>query len=212
MKLIIGNKNYSSWSLRSWILLSYFEQHFSEHKITLFTDDMKAKMNNYCPNYKVPVLIVEQHQIWDSLAICEYLNEEKLENKAWPSLPLVRAKARSICAEMHSGFNAMRHEMPMNCRRNKGSIVLTDAAQNDIKRIISIFSDCLSTSNGPFLFGNFSIADAFYLPVVIRFDIYNISVPVIIRTYMDQMIALPAYQRWLNAAKDEAEVIECEEV
>lgn len=212
MKLIIGNKNYSSWSLRPWMLLSYFNQTFSEHKITLFTDDMEAKMSNYCPNYKVPVLITEQQRIWDSLAICEYLNEEKLDKKAWPSSPLVRAKARSICAEMHSGFNAMRHEMPMNCRRNKGSIMLTDSAQNDIKRIIAIFSDCLNTSKGPFLFGNFTIADAFYLPVVIRFDIYNISVPIVIKTYMDQMIALPAYQLWLNEAKNESEVIECEEV
>lgn len=212
MKLIIGNKNYSSWSLRPWILLSYFEQTFSEHKITLFTDDMTTNMSDYCPNYKVPVLIIEQHKIWDSLAICEYLNEEKLDNKAWPAQALLRAKARSICAEMHSGFNAMRNEMPMNCRRAKGEIVLTEAAQQDVNRIITIWSDCLNQSSGPFLFDKFTIADAYYLPVVIRFDIYNISVPAAIRTYMEHMLALPAYQLWLNAAKAEPEIIDCEEV
>ena len=212
MKLVIGNKNYSSWSLRPWVLLSHFNVPFSEHRITLFTDDMKQNMSELCPNDKVPVLIDNHHKIWDSLSICEYINEAYLSNNAWPAAPLARAKARSICAEMHSGFNALRHEMPMNCRRTTAKIPLSDNALSDIKRIIELWNDCLSQSEGDFLFDNFSIADAFYLPVVVRFSIYSINVPSNIQRYMNTMLALPAYQQWHSAAKSEIEIIECEEV
>ena len=211
MQLVIGNKNYSSWSLRPWLLLSQFEIKFDEHFISLFTNNMLQAMKDYCPNNKVPVLIDEQVSVWDSLAICEYINEQHLDNKAWPSEIKSRATARAICAEMHSGFFAIRNEMPMNCRRSPSSIELTTAAHNDIERINTIWQDCLAQHKGTFLFDEFSIADAFFMPVVVRFTIYKISVSNEIQKYMDSMLSLPAYRKWLNDAIKEPQIIAEEE-
>ena len=212
MKLVIGNKNYSSWSLRAWILLTHFKLPFNEIRIPLFTDKTLEQMLDYCPAQRVPALIDENTQVWDSLAICEYINEQYLTGTGWPKEAVRRAYARSICAEMHAGFYAMREEMPMNCRRRPAKIQLSTNAENDIARIIAIWSDCLHQSTGPYLFDEFSIADAYFLPVVIRFSIYQIEVPHRIMNYMSAMMALESYQQWLNAAIDEKEVIACEEV
>ncbi|WP_448566792.1 glutathione S-transferase family protein [Thalassotalea ganghwensis] len=212
MKLVIGNKNYSSWSLRPWILLSHFNVSFEEIRIPLFTDDTLNNMANYCPNNKVPVLIDEDIHIWDSLAICEYINEQYLANKGWPIDIKQRAMARALCAEMHSGFMALREEMPMNCRRQASKIAYSSAAQRDIERIIAVWSDCLSRSKGDYLFDTFSIADAYFLPIVIRFTIYQVDVPTNISNYIACLMKLPAYQDWLSAAKIESEVIACEEI
>jgi len=224
MKLIIGNKNYSSWSLRAWLLMRHFDVDFSEQYIRLFSDKMMEQMTGLCPNYKVPVLIDEnQHEladskaikIWDSLAICEYVNEQYLEGKAWPTHAEQRAIARSICAEMHAGFFNFRQELPMNCRRTPATIVYSLETQQEINRIISLLQECLLTraqKGKVFLFGKFSIADAYYMPVVSRFTSYQIVVPDDIKQYMELMLTLPAYQQWKALAEQEVEVIESGEV
>ncbi len=212
MELVIGNQNYSSWSLRPWVLLKQFNIEFTQRKIALFTDKTLQEMSSVCPNNKVPVLIDQQEKIWDSLAICEYINEQYLHGKAYPEKALDRAKARSICAEMHTSFFALRSEMPMNCRRTPKAINYSQDCQNDINRILAIWQECLAQSSGPCLFGAFSIADAFYLPVVSRLHSYQVTVPENIKNYMNHMLTLPAYQLWLEAAKAEQEVIEDGEV
>ncbi len=200
MKLIIGNQNYSSWSLRPWALLKYFGVDFGQHVISLFSKDMRVQMAPYCPNYKVPVLIDEDETVWDSLAICEYVNEKYLNGKALPKDIKIRAEVRSICCEMHSGFFSIRQEMPMNCRRKPSSISYSQDCQSDIDRIIDIWQKSLAKSNGPFLFGEFSMADAFYLPIASRLNTYQVTVPNIMSKYIERMLALPCYQEWLEAS------------
>ena len=212
LKLIIGNQNYSSWSLRPWILLKHFNISFQQYRIKLFTDEMLSDMAAFCPNNKVPVLIDNNIKIWDSLAICEYINEQYLSNKAWPEKLEQRALARSICAEMHSSFFALRNEMPMNCRRLPSPINFSANCQNDIDRVLIIWEECLQKSKGEFLFDTFSIADAFYLPVISRFSSYRVEVPDEVSRYMKHMLSLPCYQDWLKASKQEIEVISYSEV
>jgi len=214
MQLVIGNKNYSSWSLRPWLLMEQFSLTFEEHKIWLFSEQMDEQMKALSPSLKVPVLIDQKTVVWDSLAICEYLNDEYLSGNAWPQNASKKARARAICAEMHSGFFAIREQMPMNLHRAQAAINLTEQALSEVDRIIAIFSQCLkehSDSDG-FLFGKFSIADAFYMPIVARFNSYNIKVPDDVKVYMDQMLSLPAYKTWLVDALDEKAVIEQAEV
>lgn len=212
MQLVIGNQNYSSWSLRPWMLLEYFSIPFQEKHISLMTPDMREQMAGICPNYKVPVLLDQGEKVWDSLAICEYINEQYLNGKAWPSATLARATARAICAEMHSGFPALRNEMPMNCRKEKVSLSLTEEANYDIARVQQIWQECLAKSNGPYLFGEFSIADAYFMPVVSRFNTYNIDGCAVVSQYMATMLALPAYQKWLDASLVDSRVIDEDEV
>lgn len=211
MKLIIGNQNYSSWSLRPWVLLKHFNLPFELYKISLFTETTQQELAEHTPNSKVPVLIDKELTVWDSLAICEYINSQYLDGQGWPNSESQKAVARSICAEMHSGFQSIRNELPMNCRRKPGTIPLSDECKKDIDRIINIWETCLTNSNSEYLFDRFSIADAFYLPVVTRFISYKISVPHKVEKYMNKMIALPSYQTWLTDAKNEVEVIEVAE-
>ncbi|NRA53821.1 MAG: glutathione S-transferase family protein [Gammaproteobacteria bacterium] len=214
MQLIIGNKNYSSWSLRPWLLMQYFSVEFSEQQIWLFSDEMAAQMQQHAPNLKVPVLQDNQITIWDSLAICEYINEQYLAGKAWPQDTAQRAMARSICAEMHAGFFAIRAQMPMNCRRAPSEIEISKQAQHEVQRVIEIFEQCLATNteSDSFLFGEFSIADAFYMPIVCRFSSYQTAVGPRVKQYFSKMLALEAYQTWLKQATAETAVISAAEV
>ena len=213
MQLIIGNKNYSSWSLRPWLLMEHFSLAFEERQRWLFTAQMKEEMQRFSPSLKVPVLVDNGLTIWDSLAICEYLNDQYLEGKGWPQAVADKALARSICAEMHAGFFAVREEMPMNVRRAIAPITLSEQAMSEITRIIAIFSQCLDAHpEGDYLFGEFSIADAFFMPIVIRFSIYQIEVPRSVEQYLDRMLNLPAYKTWQADAMAEKAVIEVAEV
>ena len=217
MQLVIGNKNYSSWSLRPWLLMQHLSVSFEERKLWLFTEQMKAQMQQVSQSLKVPVLIDNGLTIWDSLAICEYLNDQYLRGEGWPQQIAAKAQARSICAEMHAGFFAVREEMPMNVRREKAAIVLSDQANTEIQRIITIFSQCLDKSKEgdsatEYLFGDFSIADAFFMPIVIRFSIYQIQVPENVKQYMQHMLSLPAYKIWQADAIAETAVIAVAEV
>lgn len=208
--LVIGNKNYSSWSLRAWILMKYFKIPFKEIVIPLRQENSQRELLKYSPSGKVPMLIDGNLKIWDSLAIAEYLAEKFPKKNLWPKERSPRAWARSISAEMHSGFVLLRKNCPMDVRSRKEPKVKSDALDNDIKRVCAIWSECLSASKGKgsFLFGKFSIADAMYLPVVFRFETYGITIPKDLQRYSQAMLSIPVVKEWQAASIKEPWVIE----
>lgn len=213
LTLIIGNKNYSSWSLRAWLLLRAFGVHFQEIRIPLNVPETSDLMAKYCPNKKVPVLQIGDFKVWDSLAIAETVNERYLQGAGWPKDPDLRALGRSACAEMHSGFQALRSSMPMNCRREVSGFQPDSATAVDIARMDQLLTECLTLSEGPYLLGtDFSIADAFFAPVAYRLQGYQISVSEPVSAWIRHLFHLPALQAWHSAACAEDEVIAAEEV
>ncbi len=215
--LVIGNKNYSSWSFRAWIAMRHFGFDFDEVLVRLNFEGSEDGLSTnkelfeHSPAGRVPVLKHGGLTVWESLAILEYLNEVRPGAGMWPEEPAARAKARIAANEMHAGFAALRSEMPMNIRRAPAAIQVSVEAKRDVARIQDIWRDCLSESGGPFLFGSFSIADAFYAPVVNRFHIYDVPADEAVRSYMDAVTALPAYEEWRAAAQAEPWIIEQEE-
>jgi len=204
LTLVIGNKTYSSWSLRPWLLLSHFGIPFSEKLLPLDTDQFRAEIPALSPSGRVPVLHDGELKVWDSLAICEYLNEAYLDQRGWPSDLAHRAIARSVSAEMHSGFAAMRNELAMNVKRvNRPLAQVSAEATADIARVQAIWTDCLERSGGPFLFGDFSIADAMFAPVVYRFRGYGIALSEAQQRYSQAILALPAIAAWEAGAANE---------
>ncbi len=212
-KLIIGNKNYSTWSLRAWFLLAEAGIDFEEERLALDTDGFAAKIAEYSPAGHVPVLVLDGTPIWDTMAIAEAAAEHWPDKGLWPADAIARAHARSICAEMHSGFSVLRAAMPMNCRAMGRKVLLPDELAADIDRIFEIWSDCHKKyqSGGDWLFGDFSVADAMYAPVVLRFRTYGIDLPQSANTYPNCLLQSDALQEWLAAAESETEVIEKEE-
>ena len=212
MKLVIGNKNYSSWSLRPWLLLRQFEIPFEEIQELLGQQNIREILAKYSPSCKVPVLIDKGLTVWDSLAICEYVSERYLDGKGWPDGPALRAEARAISAEMHSGFTALRNEMPMNCRARR-KVQMSDAVRRDIDRIETIWSSCIGkhTGDGPWLFGGFSIADCMYAPVVLRFLTYGVRTSAQNRNYLVTVAGNRHILDWITAAKRETEVLAVDE-
>ncbi|MCD0502361.1 glutathione S-transferase family protein [Bordetella petrii] len=202
--LIIGNKNYSSWSLRPWLALRATGIAFSEQKLGLFTPEFAQRLGAITPAGLVPVLLDGDFAIWDSLAICEYAAERHPQAQLWPADPQARARARSLAAQMHSGFGQLRQLMPMNIEARLPGID-TSAAQGDISRVQAIWHDTRADfgQGGPFLFGRFSIADAFFAPVVSRFTTYGVPAAGAVREYMDAVLALPAMQEWTREARAE---------
>ena len=210
LKLVIGNKNYSSWSMRPWLALRANNIAFDEVLIPLYTDNKadKDRILSFTLSGKVPALIDGDVTIWDSLAILEYLAEKFPEKKLWPQDSASRAHARSISAEMHSGFAALRNECGMNLHRAVRAIALSDDARANVARVQEIWSECHRRYGGPFLFGPFSAADAMYAPVVHRFRTYAIEVLPGARQYVKAMTLLPAFQQWTRDALAEILVIE----
>lgn len=217
--LIIGNKNYSSWSLRPWLLMKVNGIEFDEVRIGLYQQHSTGAIQSHAPagraRYrKVPILHDGALQVWDSLAICEYVAERWPESIAWPKDRAARAHARSIGAEMHAGFQTLRSQMPMNCRRPPAPIDAAAAEdpilRGEIDRIIEIWTSCRAAADrsGPFLFGRFGAADAMYAPVVLRLSIYEVALPTPARAYADAILALPALQSWVNDARAETDVLE----
>ncbi|WP_255991768.1 glutathione S-transferase family protein [Chitinolyticbacter albus] len=198
MQLLIGNKNYSSWSLRPWLVMKQAGIAFEETLVPLYQGDSKEQILRISPSGKVPALVDGDLVIWDSLAIVEYLAEKFPGRGIWPADPAARAVARSVSAEMHAGFTQLRTHLSMDIRGRKTARI--DAAtQAEIDRICAIWTDCRNHfgENGPFLFGAFSAADAFYAPVVTRFVTYGVEVPDSARQYMATVLALPAMQQWI---------------
>ena len=211
LKLVIGNKNYSSWSMRPWLTLRANGIAFDEVFIPLYTGEAdKQRILSFTHSGKVPALIDGDVTIWDSLAIIEYLAERFPEIQLWPEDRARRAHARSISAEMHSGFAALRNECGMNLHRPVGAITLSDDARADIARVQQIWGECRERYGkaGPFLFGSFGGADAMFAPVVHRFRIYAVKVTPEVRDYMNTMMALPAFQEWTRAGLAETLLIE----
>jgi glutathione S-transferase len=213
-KLIIGNKNYSSWSLRAWFLLREADIDFDEHRIALDTEDTARQIAEFSPAGRVPALLLDDVTVWDTLAIAETVAERWPEKKLWPEDAAARAHARSISAEMHAGFGELRSRMPMNCRAMGRRVALPDALAREIDRVFEIWSGCSRRygDGGPWLFGEFSIADAMYAPVVLRFRTYGINLPESARRFADRVLQSEAMQAWLLACETETEVIEHEEV
>ena len=211
LTLVIGNKNYSSWSMRPWLALRANNIAFEEVFIPLYTGDAdKKRILGFTRSGKVPALIDDDVTIWDSLAIIEYIAEMFPEARLWPEDRARRAHARSISAEMHSGFMALRNECGMNLHRPVGAIALSADARADIVRIQQIWIECRERYGkiGPFLFGDFGAADAMFAPVVHRLRTYAIEVAPDAHAYMDTMMSLAAFQEWTRAGLAETLVIE----
>lgn len=213
MKLIIGNKNYSSWSLRGWLALKAFDIPFEEIKLRLFSDEFYSELAKHSPVGKVPVLVDGDLSVWDSLAICEYLNENYLDGKGWPEDKNNRAVARSVVADMHSGLFGIRGEMPMNCRA-KRRVELSDTAKKEVANLDAIWSSLRvkHAPTGDYLFGEFSLVDVFFAPVIFRFATYGIALSDAASAYHKTLLAHPDMQAWLNDALAETDIIPEEEV
>lgn len=210
-KLYIGNRNYSSWSLRAWFLLAEAGIDFDEERLPLDTPEFEERIGAISPSRRVPVLVLGEETVWESLAIGETVAERWPDKGLWPSDAAARAHARSVSAEMHAGFASLRAGMPMNCRAMGRRVPLSTGLKADIDRIFAIWSDCAQRYGGGWLFGTFSVADAMYAPVVLRFRTYGADLPDPARTYADRVLQSHAIQEWLAAAESETEVIEREE-
>jgi len=212
LTLVIGNKNYSSWSLRVWLLLKHVGLQFEEVLVPLDTASTHDELLGHGPSGRVPVLRDGSLVVWDSLAICEYAAERS--GRGWPQAPATRAVARAVCAEMHSGFTTLRSLWPMNARARNRRAATTAALEADVDRIDEIWNDCRSRfgGGGPWLFGEYSVADAMYAPVVLRFNTYGAGISPTARWYMASVLEDAALQEWIHAAKHEPWTIAADEV
>lgn len=212
LKLIIGNKNYSSWSLRAWFYLKQSGVPFEEIRIPLFQEGFKEKLAEYTPAGRVPVLIDEDIHIWDSLAICGYVSEQFAASPGWPTPRASRALARSIVAEMHAGFMGIRGELPQNIRARNPlqPEQLSEKCRDEIRRVQEIWLQCRRAhwQDGPWLFGVFTTADAFYAPVALRFATYDIDLTTEAAAYVGHIQSNPHIQQWAEEAAGEPEKLD----
>ena len=220
LKLFIGNKNYSSWSMRQWVLLTQAGIPFDEVKVRFdsfdATSSFKTTLANVTPTGKVPALQDGTLVVWDTLAIAEYVAEQFPDKQLWPADREARARARSICAEMHSGFTGLRGNCPMNIEAhlpNIGALIWRDkpAVRADLERIITMWTALLAEYKGPMLFGTFSVADAYFAPVCMRIQTYALPVPPAVQSYIARVCALPAVQAWVKDALAEKDFLDFEE-
>ncbi len=212
LHLIIGNKNYSSWSFRPWIGMKTAGVAFEETVVSLEAKDFKARITALSGAGKVPVLLDGDVRVWESLAILEYVAEKFPAARLWPESAAARARARAVASEMHAGFQPLRRQLPMNMWRPVKARALDAEAAANVARIDEIFTECLAKSGGPFLFGAFGAADAMYAPVVSRFHTYAVGVSATARSYMDAVMALPAWREWRATALQEPWVLPHDEV
>ena len=213
LQLAIANKNYSSWSMRPWVLLAQAGIAFEEIQLK-FTDEGKVEgIAPYSPTRQVPVLLVDGEPVWDTLAIAEAVAELYPHKNLWPTDARARQIARSICAEMHAGFRNLRGAMPMNIRAAHPGKGMSPAVQQDIDRIVEIWQSCRARygSGGEMLFGQFTIADAYYAPVATRFRTYAVTLPPVAQRYADALLGLSAVQDWTAQARRETEFVRADE-
>jgi len=213
LELVIGNKNYSSWSMRPWVLLRQAEIPFQEIQLKFDHDVRVIGVEKYSPTRKVPVLMIDGEPVWDTLAIAETVAELFPKKQLWPEDERARRVARSACAEMHSGFQALRSRMPMNIRSRYPGKGMTPESRKDIDRVVELWTHCRERFGGAgnFLFGRFSIADAFYAPVVMRFVGYEVKVPPAAQAYCEAVQSLAAVREWVESAKRETEFVPADE-
>lgn len=214
LTLIIGNKNYSSWSLRPWVFMKHYQVKFEEIRVALFTEDTDEKLSQYNSDYKVPVLKDGGFVVWDSLSILEYVSEQYLESRGWPIVAEARAMARSMSCEMHSSFVNLRNELPMNCRKKFHDIKLSVEAEREVARIKSLWRKCRTefSAEGEWLFGEYSIADAMFAPIVLRFDGYSIPLEGVEADYVQSVLNQPCIVEWIQDGKLEKEIIAEDEI
>ncbi|HEY4200066.1 MAG TPA: glutathione S-transferase family protein [Devosiaceae bacterium] len=212
MKLLIANKNYSSWSMRPWLVLRHFEIPFEEETLLLSGEGWKQKMIERSPNGNVPVLIDGDLAIPETLAIIEYIADLFPHKAIWPQDRKLRALARSASAEMHAGFSKLRSAAPMNLRASYPGRVPFEAVSGDLKRLDALWSDLLQRSGGPYLCGAFSAVDAMFAPVATRLRVYDLPVPDVATQYVEAIYGLPAFQEWLGEALKETWVVEQDEI
>ena len=213
LTLVIGTRNYSSWSLRPWMLLRHLSLPFTERQYHFGTPEFESEVPKLSPTRLVPVLIDGEHRIWESLAICEYASE-LAGQRGWPADRALRARARSVATEVHAGFQTLRNACPMNARATGRQLPMTPPLAADLARIDAIWSGCRRDhgERGPFLFGDFSVADAMYAPVVLRIRTYGLPLSELAARYRDTMLADPHLQEWIEAACVETVVVPHEEV
>ncbi|MGE8359816.1 glutathione S-transferase [Pseudomonas sp.] len=205
LTLVIGDKTLSSWSLRAALALELAGADYDEQLIVLNRPGTRARMLEQSPAGKVPVLKTEDGPVWDTLAIAEYLAERFPEAALWPREPYARAVARSVCAEMHSGFVGLRTHLPMDLKRDQALEAVPEVAQADIERVCALWVDCRARfgQQGPYLFGEVSLADAFFAPVAARLRSYRVALPAEAQAYVDTIYQWPAFQRWYQSAQEE---------
>ncbi len=220
LKLYIGNKNYSSWSMRPWVLLRQAGIAFEEVRVRFDSfeanSEFKRAIGAVNPTGKVPVLVHGDLVVWDTLAIAEYVAETHPDKKLWPTDPKARARARSICAEMHSGFTALRSNCPMNIEAHlpdTGALLWRDKAgvRADVQRLVDMWTALLDEHGGPLLFGEFTVADAYFAPVCMRLHTYGLPVPTHIAAYVERVRALPGVKAWIDEALAEKDFLAFEE-
>ena len=221
LKLFIGNKNYSSWSMRPWVLLNQAGIPFEEVMVRFDSfdagSDFKKKLKDATPTGKVPLLQDGDLAVWDTLAIAEYVAEQYPDKQLWPADKAARARARSICAEMHSGLTALRGNCPMNIEAHlpeTGALIWRDkpAVRADVQRLVDMWEALLAEHGGPLLFGSqFTVADAYFAPVCMRLKTYALPVPATITAYVDRVCALPGVQAWITQALAEKDFLDFEE-
>jgi glutathione S-transferase len=210
LTIYIGNKNYSSWSLRAWLVLKESGLAFEEVMIPLYEPASRTTVLRHSPSGRVPALHDGGRVVWESLAICEYLAELCPDKQFWPADRATRAQARSVSAEMHSGFAALRHHMPMNIRSSFPNRGITPEVQADINRITAIWRELRRNAGdgGSFLFGHFTVTDAMFAPVVSRFRTYHVELDETCQAYADAVWALPTFREWQEEASHEPMIIE----
>jgi len=220
LKLYIGNKNYSSWSMRPWVLLKQAGIPFEEVMVRFDSFDtgstFKNTLKDQTPTGKVPVLVEGELAVWDTLAIAEYVAEQYPDKQLWPRDKAARARARGVCAEMHAGFTALRGACPMNVEaslQDIGALAWRDkpAVRADVSRLVTMWSELLAAHKGPMLFGAFSIADAYFAPVCMRLKTYALPVPAEISAYVERVRALPGVKAWIDDALAEKDFLDFEE-
>jgi glutathione S-transferase len=219
MHLIIGNQNYSSWSMRPWVAMTHFGIDFKETKLELFTLSFAEQVGKYSSAKTVPVLITDNGIATDSLSILETLADTYPQ--MWPSDVALKIMARNAVSRMHSGFFALRGEMPMNCRANQRLLDITPACRSDIDKVEALWAECMSTAadarqknggrNQGYLLGEFSIADAFFVPVVVRLRGYKVAVNATTQAYIDTMLSTPAVMAWIAAGLEETTILQEDE-
>jgi glutathione S-transferase len=220
LKLYIGNKNYSSWSMRPWVLLKQAGIPFEEIKVRFDSfeagSSFKNTVNALTPTGKVPVLVDGALVVWDTLAIAEYLAEQFPGQQLWPRDRDARARARSVCAEMHAGFTGLRGNCPMNIEASladTGALIWRDkpAVRADVARLVDMWQGLLAQHGGPLLFGDFSVADAYFAPVCMRLQTYALPAPPVISDYVARVCALPGVKAWMDEAREEKDFLDFEE-
>ena len=213
LRLVIANKNYSSWSLRPWVLLTQTGIAFEEVQLKFTDEGTVGGIGKWSPTGKVPVLWIDDEPVWDSLAICEALAELCPEKKLWPAPANARRLARAISAEMHSGFSDLRKSMPMNIRSSHPAKGHTPGALKDVERMVAVWESCRTRfgGGGDMLFGDFGCADAMFAPVATRFRTYAVALPPVAQHYADALLGLPAMQQWYAAACAETEFVPADE-